>query len=348
MEGLTTPSTREKSTVLVVEDEFITGTDLQRRLKNAGYDVPVVVDTGKKAIATAGDLQPDIVLMDIALKEEMTGIVAAKEIGRLFDIPVIFLSSHADETTVDEAVRSEPFGYLIKPVDDRALKTAIQMGLYKHAMDLRLRESEERYRTMANLVDESVYIISRDYSVLYINQCAAALLNVEVNAVTGKTINDVLEPSVRDAMVAALEEVFTTGKPVRRTSRFGFPHAPVWLDTSLIPFRIGGTEVTSVLGISRDITARVLLEQAMEQEGISRIEKNMEEFQVLNDQIRNPLQIITALTNLDNGPRSEKILEQVAIIDDLVTRLDKGWVESEKVRTFLLRHYGHGQKPVIQ
>ena len=83
----------------------------------------------------------------------------------------------------------------------------------------------------------------------------------------------------------------------------------------------------------------------MEKEGISQIEKNMEQFQVLNDHIRNPLQIIAALTTLDNGPSAGKVLKQIAVIDDLVTRLDKGWVESEKVRSFLLRHYGHGGKP---
>jgi two-component system, response regulator PdtaR len=335
----------KKTRVLIVEDEFITGADLQRRLQKAGFEVPAVVDTGKNAIAMAGDLRPDIVMMDITLKEEMTGITAAREIVRLYDIPVIFLTAHADETTMDEAVLSDPFGYLIKPVDDRALRTTIQMALYKHAMELRLRESEERYRTMANLVDESIYIISRDYTVLYINQCAAALLKTEPGKVVGKKFSAILEPSVSEAMGVALEEVFTTGKSVRRTSRFGLPGATVWLDTSLIPFGVGGTGVASVLGISRDITERVLLEQEMEQEGISRIEKNMEEFQVLNDQIRNPLQIISSLTTLDNGPGSAKVMEQVAIIDDLVTRLDKGWVESEKVRSFLLRHYGHGKKP---
>src|SRR5512145_812029 len=149
----------EQHTLLIVEDEFIIGAYLQRKLQKAGYHVPMVVDTGKKAIAAAGELQPDVVLMDIMLKEEMTGITAAKEINRLYDIPVIFLTAHSDDATVNKALESEPFGYLIKPVDDRALRTAIQMALYKHAMEFRLKESEERYRMMAGLVDESIYII---------------------------------------------------------------------------------------------------------------------------------------------------------------------------------------------
>jgi two-component system, response regulator PdtaR len=335
----------KNTTVLVVEDEFVTGMDLQRRLQKLGYAVPVVVDTGKKAIDSVRDLRPDIILMDIGLKEEMSGITAANEIGRLYDIPVIFLTAHSEEATVDRAAQSDPFGYLIKPVDDRSLRTTIRMALFKHAMELRLRENEERYRTIANLVDESIYIINRDFSILYLNQCAAKLINTDQESVIGKNFEIFLPPEPGSAMITALGEVFATGKHLRRTSRFEFPEGRVWLDTSLIPFRVGGTEVTSVLGISRDITARVLLEQEMEHEGISRIEKNMEQFQVLNDQIRNPLQIIAALTTLDNGSSAGKILEQVAVIDDLVTRLDKGWVESEKVRSFLLRHYGHGEKP---
>jgi two-component system, response regulator PdtaR len=332
----------KKIKILVVEDEFITGADLQRRLQKAGFDVPVVVDTGRKAIATAGEMRPDIVLMDITLKEEMTGIVAAKEISMLYDIPVIFLTAHSDESTVDQAIRSEPFGYLLKPVDDRALRTTIQMALFKHAMELRLKESEERYRTIARLVDESIYIVNRDFIVTYLNERAAAIIGQPAESVVGKSLQEVLPEDAGKALGAALAEVLLLKKPFRHTSRFAFPGRPVWLDTSLIPFGTEGDEITSVLGISRDITGRVLLEQEMEKEGLTQIEKNMEQFQVLNDHIRNPLQIIAALTTLDNGPSTEKVLTQIAVIDDLVTRLDKGWVESEKVRSFLLRHYGHG------
>lgn len=328
--------------ILVVEDEFITGADLQRRLSKAGFDVPVVADTGNKAIAYAGEHRPDLVLMDITLKGAMTGIEAAAEIAKVYDIPVIFLTAHTDDATVNEAVRSQPFGYLVKPVDDRALKTTIQMALFKHTMELRLRASEEQYRTIASLVDESIYIVDRDRIVIYLNQCAADIIGRDPASSIGKPLTALLPEEAGRALDAALDSVFASGKPFRKTSRFVFEKSELWLDTSLIPFRSEEGGIISVLGISRDITGRVLLEQQMEQEGLSRIEKNMEEFQVLNDQIRNPLQIIAALTTLDNGPNTKKVLDQIAIINGLVDRLDKGWVESEKVRSFLLRHYGHG------
>lgn len=330
--------------ILIVEDEFITGADLERRLKKMGFEISAIADTGRKAIQMAGEFRPDLVLMDITLKEEMTGITAATEIRGQFGIPVVLLTAHADDETVGNALASEPFGYLVKPVDDRSLRTTIQMALYKHAMESRLRETEERYRTISNLVDESIYIIGRDFNVIYVNPCAAGIIGKTPEEVMGRPFGAVLPDGMREAMVAGVDEVVRTGKPFRKTSRFDLAAGPVWLDTSLLPFRARNTTVTGIVGISRNITIRVLLEQAAEREGITRLEKNMEEFQVLNDHIRNPLQIIAALTTLDSGPHAEKVLAQVAIIDELVTRLDKGWVESEKIRTFLLRHYKHGEK----
>ena len=332
-----------RTTILIVEDEFITGADLQRRLEKAGYHVPVVADSGQKAIAFAREIRPDLVLMDISLKEEMTGVQAAQEISRTYRIPVIFLTANTDESTVDEAIRAEPFGYLTKPVDERALKTTIRMALFKHELEERLRASEEQYRTLADLLDESIYLIARDYTVTYLNTCAANLAGKDPASCIGQTIQSVLPEAIAQALVTAVGEVFRTGLPFRRTGRYDFNNTIAWLDTSIIPFHTREGEVTSVLGISRNITDRVILEQEMSRKGIFRIEKNMEQFQVLNDQIRNPLQVIAALTSLDNGPNCERIQRQVAIIDDLVARLDKGWAESTKVRSFLLRHYGHGE-----
>ena len=99
-----------------------------------------------------------------------------------------------------------------------------------------------------------------------------------------------------------------------------------------------------ILWIARDITDWKEIQRTMEKEGIVQIEKNMEQFQILNDQIRNPLTIIASLVSLEEGPNTEKILGFVKIIDDLVHQLDKGWIESSKVRSFLLRHYRHGEK----
>ena len=121
-----------KTKILVVEDEFITATDIENRLKGMGYDVPAVVDNGEEAIRKAGELHPSLVLMDIGLSGKMTGIEAAKQIREKFDIPVVILTAHADESTFWSALASEPFGYIVKPFEAREMKIGIEMALHKH------------------------------------------------------------------------------------------------------------------------------------------------------------------------------------------------------------------------
>lgn len=98
----------ENKQILVVEDEVVTGMDIQRRLKNLGYDVPVVVTSGEKAIEKAKENHPDLILMDINLNREMDGIEAASRIQSFSDIPVIYLTAYTDEITLERAKITEP------------------------------------------------------------------------------------------------------------------------------------------------------------------------------------------------------------------------------------------------
>jgi CheY-like chemotaxis protein len=118
--------------ILVVEDEFVTATDIQMALAGMGYDVPAVVDNGEEAIRKAGELRPSLVLMDIGLAGRMTGIEAGKQIRERFDIPVIYLTAHSDESTFWSALASEPYGYILKPFKTSEMKYNIEMALHKH------------------------------------------------------------------------------------------------------------------------------------------------------------------------------------------------------------------------
>ena len=135
----------KKTKILVVEDEFITATDIQNSLKGMGYDVPVVVDNGEEAIRKAGELHPSLVLMDIGLSGKMTGIEAAKQIREKFDIPVLILTAHADESTFWSALASEPFGYILKPFETREMKISIEMALHKHGETQKVNKNKNRF-----------------------------------------------------------------------------------------------------------------------------------------------------------------------------------------------------------
>jgi class 3 adenylate cyclase len=129
-----------KTRILIVEDEKIIGLDIKHTLERIGYEVVNLVKSGEAAIDLTGELKPDLVLMDIMLSGGITGIDAAEDIRRKFDIPVIYLTGLADEETFYKAKVTQPFGYLPKPFDQKGLHTAIEMGLYKHKIESLLKQ----------------------------------------------------------------------------------------------------------------------------------------------------------------------------------------------------------------
>lgn len=131
-----------RTRILVVEDENIIAMEVEDRLKNLGYLVPAIVSTGPDAITAAAEIQPDLILMDIMLKGKMDGIEAARQIHHRFNIPIIYLTAYADENTLQRAKITQPFGYLIKPFEERDLHTAIEMALHKHQLEQQLRRSQ--------------------------------------------------------------------------------------------------------------------------------------------------------------------------------------------------------------
>jgi PAS domain S-box-containing protein len=163
------------ATILVVEDEFITATDLQNSLEEIGYHAPLIVDNGPEAIEKAGTLRPDVVLMDITLRGEMSGIEAAAQIKDRFGIPVIFLTAHSDEGTINKAIQSEPFGYIIKPFETGNLHASIEMARYKHTIDQKLRASEERYRGFVQNFLGIAFRLNPDFSLVFLHGATEAL-----------------------------------------------------------------------------------------------------------------------------------------------------------------------------
>lgn len=107
-----------KPQIMVVEDEGIIAIDIRSNLESLGYDVPVIVASGEEAIEEAEKLRPDLVLMDIVLVGDMDGVEAAAQIRARFDIPVVYLTAHADDKTLRRAQDTEPFGYILKPFDE--------------------------------------------------------------------------------------------------------------------------------------------------------------------------------------------------------------------------------------
>jgi PAS domain S-box-containing protein len=147
-----------KTSVLVVEDEAIIALNIENTLKGLGYSVVGRVSKGEDAIKKAEKLKPNLVLMDIKLKGKMNGIEAAKEIQPRFDIPVIYLTAYYDKKTVDEAEESGAYGFLTKPLESQALNAAVKTALHRHNIDMRLKESELRFRKLLEATVEGIIV----------------------------------------------------------------------------------------------------------------------------------------------------------------------------------------------
>ncbi len=136
----------EKARILIVEDEAIIAMEIENQLQGLGYEVTSIVDTGEKAIKKADEDKPDIILMDIRIKGEMDGIEAAKVIRNKFCIPVIFSTAYLDEERIERVKITMPFGYVLKPIQERDLKVTSEMALYVSKVDDGRRKAEKALR----------------------------------------------------------------------------------------------------------------------------------------------------------------------------------------------------------
>ena len=127
MTAITTTPTK----ILIVEDELLAAENLARNLRKQGYEITSIVDSGAAAIANATENHPDLVLMDIMLQGDMDGITAAKTIDSQLKIPVVYMTAYADETTLEKAQITNPYGYLVKPFKPQDLKVNIELALHR-------------------------------------------------------------------------------------------------------------------------------------------------------------------------------------------------------------------------
>ncbi len=128
---------------MVVEDEAIIAIRLQERLTAMGYHIIGISYSGEEAMAQARRLRPDLILMDIMIPGKMDGIAVAKSVKTELDIPVIFLTAFSEDKIIDRAKQAEPYGYLVKPFQDRELKACVEVALYKKEMEKALKEAHD-------------------------------------------------------------------------------------------------------------------------------------------------------------------------------------------------------------
>ena len=166
----------KKHSVYIVEDEKIISIDIENCLKNLGYDIAGTSQSGEDAVNKILESKPDVVLMDIMLKGKIDGIEASSILKKKIDIPVIFLTAYADESTLKKAQLTEAFGYILKPFNEKELHTTISMALYKHKMEKELKASREWLSTTMKSICEGIIAIDNQKTIKFINPAAKNIL----------------------------------------------------------------------------------------------------------------------------------------------------------------------------
>ncbi len=177
--------------ILVVEDDRVVVRDIKQQLVRVGYTVVGTTPRGEDVVSLALETRPDLVLMDIRLEGGTDGIDAAQQIRERLQIPVIYLTAYADELTLQRAKVTDPFGYLVKPFQDSQLRTAIEMALYKHATERRLRASERRYAVTLSSIGDAVIATDELAQITFMNPVAEALTGWPLASAVGRPLGEV-------------------------------------------------------------------------------------------------------------------------------------------------------------
>ncbi len=213
--------------ILIVEDDRIVARDIQHQVSRMGHVVVGLSASGEEAVRLACSHQPDLVLMDIRLDGEMDGIEAARRIREAQRIPVVFLTAYANDDVVERASRTEPFGYLLKPLEEPQMRTVIQMALYKQASDARLRMSERRYAATLASIRDGVILCDRDGRVDFMNRVAETM--------TGWTAAEAAGRPLASVFVALDEETQEPQEDFSALVRHHGAHAPPERLSRLLP-----------------------------------------------------------------------------------------------------------------
>lgn len=180
------------SRILIVEDEVIVAMELKSRLASFGYEVVGAVGYGEEAIEKAVETAPDLLLMDITLAGALDGIEAARRIHEIRDIPVVYLTAHSDEQTLQKAKQGDPFAYLIKPFTESELRTTIEVALHKHTKERQARDTAEWFSEAANSLRGAVMATDETGAIRHMNPLAETFAECLESEAVGKLPHEVL------------------------------------------------------------------------------------------------------------------------------------------------------------
>ncbi|HEV8580416.1 MAG TPA: response regulator [Thermoanaerobaculia bacterium] len=257
--------------ILVVEDEGIVAQDIKLSLEHLGYTVAGTASSGEEAVRKAEEIRPDLVLMDIVLQAGMDGTTAAEQIHARLDIPVVYLTAYADDVVLQRAKAAVPFGYILKPFQERDLRTTIEIALHRHRLETALSESRDWLAATLRSIGDGVIATNERGGVRFMNGAAETITGwaeAEAQGVDAAAVLRLvdLEPrsSAEHPVAQALQSgaVVHLGENVRLRARNG----------SIVPVGDSAAAIKDTRGrlrgsviVFRDLSERIKLERQLQE-----------------------------------------------------------------------------------
>ncbi|SPP99707.1 hypothetical protein NBG4_110010 [Candidatus Sulfobium mesophilum] len=301
-----------KTRIMIVEDESITAMGLEKRLTKQGYEVVGVVASGEEAVQRAEKTSPDLVLMDIMLEGEMDGVEAAGRITTSLDVPIIYLTAYADENTLLRAKVTQPFAYLLKPFQERELLVTIEMALYKHEMEKKLKRSEQWLSATLKCIGDAVVATDESGSLVFMNPIAEELTGWKHEDAMGRNVAEIcniVDEKTRAAKMGELLEMIGRDAGAHVSSGavlIDKNGRELFIDETVSAIRKEGGIMGGIVLVFRDVTERKRMEAAI-LESEKTMRKQSEEL------IESNMALKVLLKQIENDKRimEEKILSNV-------------------------------------
>jgi PAS domain S-box-containing protein len=265
--------------ILIVEDEIIVARDTENMLMNFGYEVLGIAGSGEEAISLAAGLSPDLILMDIRIGGNIDGIEAAGRIRELHEIPVIFVTAHADEKSIQRAKLAGPIGYLLKPFEEKDLRMTLETAVYRWEMDRELRRREAHYRTLVESLREGIAQSDIEERFTFANKAAHDIFGVAKGSLVGRSLREFMVDN-NYAPFLAQSKRRRGGKSDTYELRIRRPDGePRELLATVSPQLDSKGEYGRTFAVFHDITDRKRAEEAVQREAnkLSAMIEGMEE-----------------------------------------------------------------------
>jgi len=325
--------------ILIADDEVAVTTQMEERLANMGYDVTESASSGDESVDLARRFHPDAILMDIVMPGRMDGISAARKIREEMDIPVIFLTAYADDNTVRRAIKTNPYGYIVKPFHEKGVKAAIEVALYKKkweqslaAANKKLKKGEQMLRLIATNMNDLVFMTDLNGNIQYATPSLKDILGYETEERIGRPSFELVHPEDIENLKTIFANAIATSTPAK--ARYRLKHADghyVWVEAAgNFIFDDDGQAVGAILNI-RDITDRKQAEEEIKnhQEHLALIN------QILRHDLTNDLVVIQSALNLYNKTPEEEYLKEISTRTERCLELIG---QMRELETFISRH----------